>query len=339
MKTLNFKKLITSITQNVIFRMDEKNKKRLWLFLVVAFGIPAIMSIPMIIGAQNGIDIKMVATMQMMYPACGVILGMLLVNENIGQIPRAGFITVLIITGLCTITGLWSILDSGSKVANTVTDGLLTIGSLTTYILFWTCGRKKRENSGIERKNIKSGAILIGLFIVLYISRSLILNYWKDSFLDFRNIETWSTLALAGMTFPLYFVLFFGEEYGWRYYLQPILQQKFGIIKGTLLLGVVWGLWYWDFIFTKTTGYQILTYQIITCVCLSIFLAYAYMKTGNIWVTIIMRFIFFVCGEMYIVEDIKLEWIDLPWLLVSNLVFAVFIFAPVFKGKNQISNN
>ena len=39
-------------------------------------------------------------------------------------------------------------------------------------------------------------------------------------------------------------IIFFGEEYGWRYYLQPVLQKRFGLRAGVIILGVVWGLWH-----------------------------------------------------------------------------------------------
>lgn len=34
------------------------------------------------------------------------------------------------------------------------------------------------------------------------------------------------------------------EEFGWRGYVQQPLQQRFGIIKASLLIGVIWGIWH-----------------------------------------------------------------------------------------------
>ena len=36
----------------------------------------------------------------------------------------------------------------------------------------------------------------------------------------------------------------FGEEYGWRGYLQELLLEKFSILKTLLITGVIWGLWH-----------------------------------------------------------------------------------------------
>ena len=48
-------------------------------------------------------------------------------------------------------------------------------------------------------------------------------------------------MVILPLNFVLSFTAFFGEEYGWRYYLQPILQQKFGLRRGVIVLGLLWG--------------------------------------------------------------------------------------------------
>lgn len=88
---------------------------------------------------------------------------------------------------------------------------------------------------------------------------------------------------------------FFGEEYGWRYYLQPLLQKKFGLKGGVILLGCVWAVWHLpiDFFYytTPDMGLAALASQFVTCISLGIFMAYTYMKTQNIWVPIIIHFL------------------------------------------------
>ena len=36
----------------------------------------------------------------------------------------------------------------------------------------------------------------------------------------------------------------FGEEFGWRGYSQQPLQERFGVVPASLLIGVIWGFWH-----------------------------------------------------------------------------------------------
>ena len=96
------------------------------------------------------------------------------------------------------------------------------------------------------------------------------------------NPTTWIIFFTVLVNFFLSVVAFFGEEYGWRYYLQPLLQKKFGLKGGVILLGCVWAVWHLpiDFFYytTPDMGLAALASQFVTCISLGIFMAYTYMK-------------------------------------------------------------
>ena len=68
----------------------------------------------------------------------------------------------------------------------------------------------------------------------------------------------------------LIFIAFLGEEYGWRYYLQPILQKKLGMVRGIFVLGIAWGVWHLPINFfyytSPSLGIISVTGQLIICV-------------------------------------------------------------------------
>lgn len=80
--------------------------------------------------------------------------------------------------------------------------------------------------------------------------------------------------------------LAFGEEYGWRGYLQSAL-IKIGKRRGILLLGVIWGVWHYPVIWMghNYPGHPLLGTLLMTIytVLLAFVLGYVMLKTGSIW--------------------------------------------------------
>lgn len=335
--------------------MTKDDKKRLWIFIAMAYGLSLLMSIPMYIGYKHGIDIGVFPTAKMMYPACGVVLGILLTRKDIKSFPLAGYVLILASTVLLMILSLWSVF-SEFKNADIIAEAVACVFGLITYIVFWACGRDKQERAGIRRKNIKKSILMIALFLVLYVINVIITTYLTGlrdgdvtdqlaQLVDpFKKVKTWLLLFGIIISFPLSFIFFFGEEYGWRHYLQPIMQKKYGPIGGILLLGVVWALWHLDvdlMYYTKECKIQMVLSQIITCVAYAIFFGYAYLKTQNIWVPIIMHYLnnnliaVLSEGDVSFLENQVITWGDIPIQLVTSIIFVVFIFSPVFRKKKE----
>ncbi|MCR5675335.1 MAG: CPBP family intramembrane metalloprotease [Lachnospiraceae bacterium] len=339
-------------------------KKKLWIFLAVAYGVTALMSIIMYMGFKRQYDITLFVNAQMMYPACGVIMGKLICRREDEELPLAGFVTVLITTAIMMLMAILSVVvhleplevaGQTIDIWNTASQFPILLGSLVAYILFWTCGKKKRESVGIERKNIKRSILMIAVFVALLIGRIMLWVVFEDLRLGSDeslqrvlsaagNPLTWLTVAMLPVNFVLTFIAFFGEEYGWRYYLQPIMQNRFGKRIGVLLLGVVWSVWHMDVDFmyyAKDYALQAFVSQIIVCLAISIFFGYAYMKTQNIWVPMIMHYLFnnvtalLAGGGTDALEDQVIEWSILPGYALSFIVFFLFILAPMYKKSKD----
>ena len=144
---------------------------------------------------------------------------------------------------------------------------------------------------------------------------------------------------------PLFFInvpYFFGEELGWRYFLQPKMQKIFGKRKGVFLLGFIWGLWH---IFISLYYYSPKTFmpqifsQIAFTIAIAIFMGYAYMKTDNIWVPIIIHYMnnnfaaILTGGQL---GNRVLSWQQvIVGALGSFIVYGAFIFSKEYKEKRK----
>jgi len=124
---------------------------------------------------------------------------------------------------------------------------------------------------------------------------------FKDGFVDVNKVklilgkqtQTISFFILnLGLTILLQSIpgsiLTLGEEIGWRGYLQKKLTEKFGIVSGLILLGLIWGYWHlpiilmgWNFPSQPVLGALFL--MPLGTVGMGLFFGYLYIKTNSIW--------------------------------------------------------
>ncbi|MFG1928650.1 CPBP family intramembrane glutamic endopeptidase [Cryptosporangium sp. NPDC048952] len=76
------------------------------------------------------------------------------------------------------------------------------------------------------------------------------------------------------------------EEPGWRDFALPRLQQQFGPVLGTSILGVLWGCWHLPLFLTEWGGYPDITWTdpalfVVSCVPLSLVMTWIFNRTGQ----------------------------------------------------------
>ena len=123
------------------------------------------------------------------------------------------------------------------------------------------------------------------------------------------GVESLSQLESAGLSVQLYAIIStvsaityapfvnmlfaVGEEAGWRGTMYPILKDRFGITRGRLLGGTIWGVWHWPIMLLA--GYEYgttywgapVTGPLLFCVitiAMGILFDFLYEKTNCIWV-------------------------------------------------------
>jgi membrane protease YdiL (CAAX protease family) len=134
-------------------------------------------------------------------------------------------------------------------------------------------------------------------------------------------------------------IITFGEEYGWRGYLQTEL-TRLGRIRGVFLLGVIWGIWHWPVIWMgyNYPGQPILgsIAMVAVCIILAYFLAYAVFKSNGIWTAAYLHALnnqsmSFFAMTMVMPASMLLSFgIGLP-----SLVLGAIIVLLILSGKSQ----
>ncbi|MDE7274779.1 MAG: CPBP family intramembrane metalloprotease [Lachnospiraceae bacterium] len=337
----------------------EKNKE-LYIYVAVAYGVTFLMGFLMWYGNSKNLDLGIFANAQMFYPAAGVMLAVLCTRKKDTLIPRVFYVFFICVTvilaalAVISVFNPYAMIDAGNGYFLPIwswVSQLLLIGSgIVGWILLLAARKEKRRAYGLCWRNGMSSLFCIFLFLALYMLRTVIAvlcsGEWAAFGLMASNPDTWILLAVLPVNFCLLYMAFLGEEYGWRYYLQPLMQKRFGLRGGVLLLGVVWGIWHLPvdlFYYTQDSQLPMIFSQQITCITLGIFFAYAYMKTNNIWVPVALHFlnnnlvpIISNNNTSNVLENQTVTWSELLVSLVMNgLIFGVFLLAKPFRKATE----
>jgi membrane protease YdiL (CAAX protease family) len=202
--------------------------------------------------------------------------------------------------------------------------------------------------------------LLYGLVILLFAGLQTALN-WLFKLGSVPDISLYLTqAAMMGMSQPVFMIVLavqtvilgpflgllvtFGEEYGWRGYLQPAL-MGLGKVRGVAILGVIWGMWHWPVIWM---GYNYPNHpylgsllMVLFCVGMAFILGYAVLKAKGVWIAAFLHalinqsFSFFM-GFIFAPKDPTYAFgIGLPGLAVFALVVGLILLDPVWRQKEQ----
>jgi uncharacterized protein len=139
-------------------------------------------------------------------------------------------------------------------------------------------------------------------------------------------------------------VITFGEEYGWRGYLQSEL-LKLGRVRGVLLLGVIWGAWHWPVILMgfNYPGHPLLGVVLMTLYTtgLAVILGFAVLKTGSVLLAAFLhalnnQVLAFIVALGFKPFDTAFSFMIGIYGIVVLAIFALLVLrSPVWWGKGS----
>jgi membrane protease YdiL (CAAX protease family) len=141
------------------------------------------------------------------------------------------------------------IITDDNVYSSAIATPLLVIGSFGPAIGAFVSLRTI-DGKGAIKKYLKSFLSLkfgwkVWLLIFLIFGLAQFVAWIIPEFFGEKRIEPYIPFYM----FPIYLLAmtFFGggnEELGWRGYILPYLEKKFGLIFGSLILGVIWAAWH-----------------------------------------------------------------------------------------------
>ena len=302
--------------------MSKKlNRIEIIVFFLLTFGMSMLCGTLIYFGIYE--NSEKISTFMMLTPATGVVLAKMCSGSEKKEISR---LHKMIIT-VFGITFLGLVLRATGVISEQLFQTFLYIPifviSTIAFIYSWVfCPELS------PFKNIKVGVKYLLIYAAINIVVILIMNLKGVDYRLFMG------LCLSFAYFPTQCLLTFGEEYGWRGYLQPLLQQKFGKRWGVILVGILWQIWHVPFYFPdKFWDGRILFARFIYLPALSVVLGYVYMKTENVWLIAYMHFInnLILGGFLPVYTDIRYTVI----VLLISCIWFLLLFTKEYKNTKQ----
>ena len=314
-------------------------KKEVNYFLLINFGFIAFISIFIFLSLSkaNASDFVVnFAGLFMYIPAFSAIVVLKRISNHDFNPKVNKFFKIFSITTLVrAVVSICEVLFINSIMISSIIDLIMS-----AYFLYFVLVNK--YEFGVLNlalcKNPKKLSFVILLFAIIV----MVSNIPGFMSTEINHMNMGENIAIAIMTlfsnFLLGFNLFFGEEFGWRYFLQPRLQKLYGKRTGVIILGMIWGIWHAPLcitLYSPETPFYCIIAHLLTCVFLGIYLGYAYMKTENLWAPMLIHMVNNVIGVIF--GGGYTSVITLESLLGSIISYTIF-FLPFILTKEYRAN-
>lgn len=308
------------------------NWRQVGLFIGLTFALTWLLDLLLWMTAGYNSQAALLALqLQMLLPAFSVmVLGMFVFRgsplklRNLHGPARWFVFYYLIYTMLYVAISIGAVtLPQQASTFSMIGLALTLLGFLFVVALRLIKGRGALSSIGLVAGKLRYWP-LFGAGIILFYSTLVYLNYLfgLGYRVDISSIAAQSGMPAEALLFVAAFqtilispflglIIAFGEEYGWRGYLQGEL-VKLGRVKGILLVGIIWGVWHAPVIAMghNYPGYPILgpILMVVYTIFLAYVLGYAVLKSGSVWLAAFLHalnngFFSLLVGTVYAPND------------------------------------
>jgi membrane protease YdiL (CAAX protease family) len=292
------------------------NWRQVGLFLGLTFGLTWLLDLILYLnGGLLATGLGTILQLQMLLPAtCAILLGTFFFSNSplyykVNHTPVRWFTYFFLLqTALYVVATLLIILRPDLNQSLSAAESILVLAGLVILVLArWRGGKLAFAEAGMAGGKWQSW-LVFGVGLVLFYTLMMGLNLLFKLGTLVNPAAVLPAQMTQGMASPqiwlfgflngiiigplLGLTITFGEEYGWRGYLQTEL-IRIGRIKGVFLVGIIWGIWHapvilmgYNYPDQPVLGVLLMT---IYCVCLAFYLAYAVFKSQGLWTAVYLH--------------------------------------------------
>jgi membrane protease YdiL (CAAX protease family) len=167
-------------------------------------------------------------------------------------------------------------------------------GWVAALMVIFTYNKDKRRDYfrrcfSFRQIKLPYWAFIVLVFPVIYVIIILLDTLMGGARPGMTNLNAY---IAAPLTIPLALLMGFlsgpGEEFGWRGYSLDPLIKRYGVLRGSAILGFIWSIWHLPLFFMPQTWHGQMGFKfagfwtfIIECIGLAMMMTWVYLKTNR----------------------------------------------------------
>lgn len=146
--------------------------------------------------------------------------------------------------------------------------------------------------------------------------------------------QSFSAYSSSAVTWSIWFAIAviigcIGEEIGWRGYLLPLFTKSYSLLLSSILTGLMWGIWHFQF--SEGLGFVLF---IITTIEMSVIITWLYYKGNNSLITpVIFHVVFNYCSQLLYGNIFNIHLRLLQVLLFGIFSAVIYSTSSIFKKE------